>query len=110
MALLFSFFSKQFLKILEFIYICYMNVSEIQLFNILRAEFGDDKAGKLVDFVQSKVKAELEQNTATFLTQKDKTELVSLIKDTRADIIKWMFIFWVGQIGVLLGVLALFFK
>ena len=28
----------------------------------------------------------------------------------RADLIKWMFIFWVGQIGVILGMLFAFFK
>ena len=28
----------------------------------------------------------------------------------RADIIKWMFIFWVGQIGVIVGLLIAFLK
>lgn len=32
------------------------------------------------------------------------------LSKTRADIIKWMFIFWVGQIGVLLGIIFAFFK
>lgn len=32
------------------------------------------------------------------------------LSKTRADIIKWMFIFWVGQIGVLLGIIFGFFK
>ncbi|MDZ7725628.1 MAG: hypothetical protein U5R06_23090 [candidate division KSB1 bacterium] len=29
---------------------------------------------------------------------------------TRADLIKWMFIFWIGQVGALLGILFAFFK
>ena len=32
------------------------------------------------------------------------------IEKSRSDTIKWMFIFWVGQIGVLLGILMAFFK
>ncbi len=32
------------------------------------------------------------------------------IERVRADLIKWMFIFWVGQIGVLTGILFAFFK
>ena len=28
----------------------------------------------------------------------------------KADIIKWMFIFWVGQVGVILAILFAFFK
>ncbi|MDZ7725894.1 MAG: hypothetical protein U5R06_24495 [candidate division KSB1 bacterium] len=29
---------------------------------------------------------------------------------TRPDLIKWMFIFWIGQVGALLGILFAFFK
>ncbi|MDR7513610.1 MAG: DUF1640 domain-containing protein, partial [Armatimonadota bacterium] len=32
------------------------------------------------------------------------------ISDVRADLIRWMFVFWVGQIGVLLGILFAFFR
>ena len=37
-------------------------------------------------------------------------ELSEKISGTRADMIKWMFIFWVGQVGVILGILFAFFK
>ena len=32
------------------------------------------------------------------------------ISDVRADLIRWMFVFWVGQVGVLLGILFAFFR
>ncbi|MDZ7724861.1 MAG: DUF1640 domain-containing protein [candidate division KSB1 bacterium] len=32
------------------------------------------------------------------------------VSRTRADLIKWMFIFWIGQIGAMLGLLFAFFK
>jgi hypothetical protein len=32
------------------------------------------------------------------------------ISDAKAEIIKWMFIFWVGQAAVMLGILFVFFK
>ena len=32
------------------------------------------------------------------------------VQKTRADIIKWMFIFWVGQIGIITGILFAFYK
>jgi hypothetical protein len=32
------------------------------------------------------------------------------IENTRADLIKWMFIFWIGQVAALLGILFVFFK
>ncbi|MFQ5706117.1 MAG: LA_3696 family protein [bacterium] len=36
--------------------------------------------------------------------------LSTKISETKADLIKWMFIFWVGQVGVILGILFAFFK
>jgi len=38
------------------------------------------------------------------------TKLDNKIEHTRADIIKWMFIFWVGQVTVITGLLFAFFK
>ena len=32
------------------------------------------------------------------------------ISATKAELIKWMFIFWVGQVGMILGILFAFFK
>ena len=32
------------------------------------------------------------------------------ISENKSDMIKWMFIFWVGQFGVFLGILFAFFK
>ncbi|MFQ5454746.1 MAG: LA_3696 family protein [Nitrospirota bacterium] len=32
------------------------------------------------------------------------------ISETKTEIIKWMFIFWVGQVGMILGILFAFFK
>ena len=32
------------------------------------------------------------------------------IAEVKADIIRWMFLFWVGQIGVITGILFAFFK
>lgn len=32
------------------------------------------------------------------------------ISEAKADLIRWMFVFWVGQIGVITGILFAFFK
>ncbi len=39
-----------------------------------------------------------------------KNDLLAKDSETKADLIKWMFIFWVGQVGVILGILFAFFK
>jgi len=35
-------------------------------------------------------------------------KLQQQIADLKADLIRWMFLFWVGQLGAMLGILLLF--
>ena len=37
-------------------------------------------------------------------------KLRTAMAEMKADIVRWMFIFWVGQIGVLVGILFTFFR
>ncbi len=71
---------------------------------------------ELADFFDKIVKSSSE---AAIITVEEKFErklteeiskLDKKISETKADIIKWMFIFWAGQIGILVAVLDLFFK
>ncbi|NOX36376.1 MAG: hypothetical protein GXO78_02475 [Calditrichaeota bacterium] len=39
-----------------------------------------------------------------------KTELIQRMEAQRTELIKWMFIFWIGQMGFILGILFTFFK
>jgi len=71
-----------------------MMVSEIELFEALSEQLGKEKAKILVNYVESKVDKRLEDKTQVFLTKEDKV-----------DIIKWMFGFWIGTIGVLSGIM-----
>ena len=32
------------------------------------------------------------------------------LSETKTDLLRWMFIFWVGQVGALLGILFAFFR
>ena len=41
---------------------------------------------------------------------KVRVEIAEKIAETKTFLFRWMFIFWVGQIGVLTGILFAFFK
>lgn len=49
--------------------------------------------------------AKINENVTTKTSKID-----NKISETKTEIIKWMFIFWIGQIGVMLGILFTFFK
>ena len=73
-----------------------MLVSEIELFEALSDHIGKEKARLIVNYMEFKIDKRLEEKTNLFLTKQDKV-----------DIIKWMFAFWIGAIGVLSGILVM---
>lgn len=43
-------------------------------------------------------------------TKQDIANLEIKIEKTRSDIIKWMFLFWIGQLASLIAILKMFFR
>ena len=64
-----------------------------------------EQKNNVLEFVEEKFERRLSEEIA-----KLDTRLTKEIVNTRADLIKWMFIFWVGQVGFILGMLFAFFK
>ncbi|MEO5911470.1 MAG: hypothetical protein ABIP95_11325 [Pelobium sp.] len=87
-----------------------MSVSEIQLYEILKLKLGESEAKALVTYVNSEVKKEFENNKEILATKADIFIVKEDIANVKAEIIKWMFIFWLGQISVIIGFLLLFLK
>jgi hypothetical protein len=83
---------------------------------VLREKLSDDGVEALVELLnQAEEKAK--DVIVKFSEEKYERRLAEVccelrqeIANVRADIIRWMFIFWVGQVGALLGILLAFFK
>jgi len=95
-------------------------MSIITIPKILQEKLTDEGANALVeilDRVEDRSQAHTVE-TVELKFEKRLTEEVSRlekkIESTRADLIKWMFIFWIGQfasiVGVLTVILFVFFK
>ena len=116
-----------------------MEVSEITLFNTLKGSLGEEKAQIVVEGIKSQVKEALEDSKSVLATKEDlyavrnelkgditsvrnelKDDIASVRKEIaalevrmekiRADTIKWMFIFWAGQLAAIFGLLRVFFS
>jgi uncharacterized membrane-anchored protein len=100
-------------------------ISDIELYETLKAPLGVNGAKTLVNFVEGKVENGFQARLDTFATKKDIAVLKQDITELRADlevkmsqlevrmsqmesrIIKWMFIFWIGQIATLIAIMKL---
>jgi hypothetical protein len=79
-----------------------MHVSEIQLFQMLKEKIGEKEAQSLVEYVETKIGKEFDSKKDTLATKED-------LANVRSDVIKWMFIFWVGQLAAMIAIAKLFF-
>jgi len=75
-----------------------LQISEIQLYNILREKIGDQQAQMLTDCVESRIDREFEKNKSVLSTKSDILELKNVLSENNPETIKWMFIFWTGQL------------
>jgi len=79
-----------------------MHVAEIELYEILKEKIGDKEAKTLVEYIETKVDKKLAEKQDILATKAD-------LANMKADIIKWMFLFWIGQLASLIAILQIFF-
>ena len=81
-----------------------MTVSQIDLYDILKAKLGEQEAKSLVSFVKTEVQEKINDQKDSLASKEDVNKLKIEIANTRADLIKWMFIFWVGQLAAFIAI------
>lgn len=96
-------------------------ISITKLYDLLSVKVGRDAAENLTSFIEDKVKNEVEDNLKVLATREDlanikedlaniKGELRTEIAGARSDLVKWMFLFWIGQVAATFGFILLFLK
>ena len=89
-------------------------INTLKVYEKLKTKLPEEQAKIITDVFESSFE-EYRENQKEFLaTKQDIAELRSEFKqeiaELRSNLIKWMFIFWTGQIGAVIGILLLFFK
>ena len=91
-----------------------ITTTDLQLFQILRQRLGEKEAEALVVFVDSKIRDNNEANLKILTTKEDiynvKEEIKQLevkIAETKSDIIRWVFAFFVT---LMLAIVGLYFR
>jgi len=76
------------------------SVTITKLYSLLSEKMGKETAENLTTYIENKVKEEMEQATKILATKEQLAEV-------KADIIKWMFLFWIGQIAATVAIILL---
>jgi len=95
-----------------------MNAGTLEVYNIFTGILDREKAGKVVSYIENvneeKIVSHVERKLENMATKMDLTDVKAglevKIERTKAELIKWMFIFWMTQTLTILGLLAYFLK
>lgn len=80
-----------------------ITATDIQLYEILRQKLGNAEAEALVGFVDSKLKAAHEDNLKNLATKEDIKNVELKIAETKTDIIRWVFAFFIPLMLAIIG-------
>jgi hypothetical protein len=85
-----------------------------RLYQLLSDKLGNDTTEAMFKYIDNKTERAVEATIKSLATKDDvanvRYELAKDIAESKADTIKWMFIFWIGQIGATLAIVALYVK
>ncbi len=84
-----------------------MSVDTLKIYEILSASLPKTQAKAVAKAINEAIEADTERKKEILATKED-------LANVKAEMIKWMFIFWISQIGVIGGImfamLKLYFK
>lgn len=81
-----------------------------QLYKLLTEKLGSDTTEAMFKYIDNKTERSVEATIKTLATKDDIANVRREIGEVKTDMIKWMFIFWIGQVAAMLGILLLFLK
>ena len=87
-----------------------MIVSEIKLYELLKAKLGEKEAEAFVHILEQKVDDKFEDAKQTLATKEDIARLDIKIAETKVDLIKWMVALLLGLFIALVGAMAAIIK
>jgi hypothetical protein len=79
------------------------SISIIKLYDLLTIKVDKETAGNQTLYVEEKIRDEFNKKLPMLATKEN-------IANTKTEIIKWLFAFWVGQIATTFSIILYFLK
>ena len=79
-----------------------------QLYNSLSVKLGTDTTDVLFKYIDNKTERSVEASITTLATKEDLAKAKYDLSKEISHSVKWMLIFWIGQVGVTFAIAMLF--
>ena len=84
-----------------------MSTLEISTYEALKNKLGEQEAKTLLEYIDKKSGITEDRADKRYATD-DKVKFY--ISEAKTEIVRWMFLFWVGQMAAMIGLILLFIK
>ena len=85
-----------------------------RLYDLVSIKLGKETAENLTTFIEEKIKCEVDTKVSNLATKEDvancKMEVIKDNGNSKAELMKWMFVFWAGQMIAIFSLILLFLK
>jgi hypothetical protein len=81
-----------------------------RLYKLLSDKLGNDTTEAMFKYIDNKAERAVEATIKTLATKDDLAQVKLDLSNKIGDSVKWMFIFWIGQVGATIGIILLFLK
>lgn len=81
-----------------------------RLYKLLTDKLGSDTTEAMFKYIDNKTERSVEATIKTLATKDDIATVRREASEHKAETIKWMFIFWIGQIAVTIATLSFYLK
>ncbi|MDB4926818.1 hypothetical protein [Mucilaginibacter sp.] len=85
-----------------------------RLYTLLSDKLGNDTTEAMFKYIDNKTERSVEATIKTLATKEDISrqigEVLKEMAENKTETIKWMFIFWIGQVGATLAITLLYLK
>jgi len=81
-----------------------------RLYKLLSDKLGSDTTEAMFKYIDNKTERSVEAAIKTLATKDDLAKVKYDLSKEIGNSVKWMFIFWIGQVGATLAIILLFLK
>ena len=81
-----------------------------RLYKLLSDKLGSDTTEAMFKYIDNKAERSVEATIKTLATKDDLAKVKYDLSKEVGNSVKWMFIFWIGQVGATLAIAFLFLK
>ena len=84
-----------------------MSTPELKVYEIFKARQSEPEAAAVLEYIDKKTENKYEKKKDILATKEDLTNLRVEMREIKADMINWMFIFWIGQLVAIITIIKM---